>query len=170
MSLYNKKALYKIRKMKRKYAAAINTWEYGPPYEIYSFTGDREEMDQLLSGYYFAVIDDTYSGKDKITGFFAIGPAAQKICDESNDIFQNESYTDIAFGLRPDLTGKGLGENFMEACISKAKELFPGDGIRICVMKNNIRAIKLYEKMRFKKIFENHEYMIMISEGIYACD
>ena len=152
----------KIEEMTDGFAIEINSWKYEYPYEMYSFDGDYEDYGQLMSGYYFAVTDETRKTvRNNVIGFFAIGPAAQKICDKSEDVFKDESFTDIAFGLRPDLTGKGIGRELVEVCISEAKSFFPEDGIRICVMKNNDRALRLYSNMGFEDVFENDEYMIM---------
>ncbi len=148
--------MYKLEEMTEEYANIINTWRYGPPYEAYSFDGDIDDFEQIMSGYYFAVVE-----KEEVVGFFCLGPAAQKITDENEYIFEDESYTDIAFGLRPDLTGKGLGNAFLETCINEAKRFFPEDGVRLCVMKNNTRAVNLYRKHGFKAVYEDENIMVM---------
>lgn len=158
--------MYRLEEMTDAYADEINSWKYPAPYEMYSFAGDEAELEQICCGYYFAVVE-VKTGK--LAGFFCLGPAAQKICDENQDIFDDESYTDIAFGLRPELTGKGFGQAFVEGCIRGAKEFFPEDGIRLCVRKDNQRAMHLYEKMGFVPIFENETFQVMILQEGEDC-
>lgn len=151
--------MYRLEQMTDAYAEEINTWKYPTPYEQYSFAGDEAELEQICCGYYFAVVSEE---DNALAGFFCLGPAAQKICDENEAIFDDERYTDIAFGLRPELTGKGLGEQFVKDCIKGTKEFFPEDGIRLCVMKENKRALRLYEKMHFVSVFENETFHVMV--------
>lgn len=151
--------MYQIIEMDEEKASFINTWKYEAPYERYSFDGDEAEMEQLLTGYYFAV----QKGRE-LVGFLAVGPAAQKENEENAYIFRDESYTDVAFGLRPDLTGKGEGRGFVQACILEVRKWFPEDGIRLCVRKDNLRAVALYLQMGFQAIYEHPEFMIMIQE------
>ena len=152
--------MFKMCLMTDEYAEIINTWKYDAPYEEYSFANNESDFEQITSGYYFVIVDEN----DELSGFFAIGPAAQNV-EDNEEIFDDESYTDIALGLKPELTGKGMGKAFCEACFSESKTLFPEDrGVRLCVMNNNMRALNLYEKLGFKCIFQNDNYKIMIKD------
>jgi len=53
--------------------------------------------------------------------------------------------------MRPDLTGKGMGLNFLYKGLKFAKETFLSTHIRLTVVTFNKRAIKVYEKSGFKK-------------------
>ena len=151
---------YIIIEMNDEFAQEINTWKYESPCDIYSFDNDDADFEQITSGYYLAVLYE-----EELVGFFCMGPAAQKLSEDNEGIFEDESYTDIAFGLRPDLTGKGIGKKFVGACINKAKRLFPEDGVRLCVMNDNDRARKLYLQLGFCDIYKNHEMAIMTMDS-----
>lgn len=57
---------------------------------------------------------------------------------------------DIGIGMRPDLTGKGLGSSFLTTILMEIEVLFPSTPIRLTVASFNQRAIHLYEKLGFR--------------------
>lgn len=62
----------------------------------------------------------------------------------------------VDFGLEPNLTGIGLGKEFVSACVNFAVEhhQYKGDYVRLGVAEFNKRAIKTYEKLGFKVFSE----------------
>jgi len=139
--------MFETVEMTEEYAAEISKWSYPSPYEIYSLKGDQEEIDQLMNGLHMAVIE-----KGHPVGFIAFGWAAQVVCDESRDMYQDESLSDIAFGLKPELCGQGRGGELIRQGIEFIKEIFPEDGIRLTVREDNHRAIRAYEKEGFSEV------------------
>ena len=137
-----------IEEMTEKAAEFIAKWQYPTPYEDYSFTDCQAEIDDLLAGLHFAVYDEKNSLP---CGFLAIGWAAQlyDVDEEISAIYGDESYTDIGFGLRPDLCGMGLGQELVTAAISYVNELFDDNRVRLTVASSNLRAVRLYNKMGF---------------------
>lgn len=63
----------------------------------------------------------------------------------------------IGFGLRPDLTGRGHGLSFVNACVvfatsfSQKRYHYTGQYIGLGVYQFNQRAIKVYERIGFTK-------------------
>ena len=59
----------------------------------------------------------------------------------------------LSLGLRPDLTGQGLGKEFVTECVEFAKIHYTKDihNVRLEVALFNQRAIKVYEKAGFVK-------------------
>jgi RimJ/RimL family protein N-acetyltransferase len=55
----------------------------------------------------------------------------------------------IGLGLRPDLTGRGLGRGFVEAGIEFGRRRFDPERIRLSVAAFNERAIRVYEQAGF---------------------
>lgn len=147
-----KNNIFKLADMTEAFAADICTWKYGGEYEIYSFDGDEEDYEQLLSGLYLAVL---FLGSNELAGFICVGPAAQQMCEASEPIYADESYTDMALGLRPSLCGlgRGYGEALAALCIDFLRGEFPGDGLRLTVAANNIRAKTVYQKSGFSPVF-----------------
>jgi len=63
---------------------------------------------------------------------------------------KNRYYGELGIGIRDDFQGMGIGSKLMDSLISLARK----EGlrrIRLTVMVDNYRAIKLYEKFGFKK-------------------
>lgn len=56
---------------------------------------------------------------------------------------------EIGLGLRPDLTGRGLGRDFMRRNLDWIQQEYPDTGIRLSVASFNQRAIKVYEGSGF---------------------
>lgn len=59
---------------------------------------------------------------------------------------------DIGLGMRPDLTGKGNGLEFLKAGIEFIKTNYKPDNITLSVTIFNQRAIKAYQKIGFKVV------------------
>jgi len=138
---------YIIRKMTKRQAEDISTWKYDEPYSIYDMDGSKEILYELLDGSYYAVTNE----KDELTGYFCFGDAAQVPGGKQCEAYLGDDVIDIGLGMRPDLTGKGMGLNFLYKGLKFVKEAFSSRHIRLTVATFNKRAIKVYEKLGFKK-------------------
>ena len=58
---------------------------------------------------------------------------------------------DMGGGLRPDLTGEGLGASFIEAAIEFARRQYSSEVYRATVAKFNQRALRVCEKVGYKQ-------------------
>ena len=54
--------------------------------------------------------------------------------------------------MRPDLTGKGLGLDFINTELEFARKHFTPDYFRLYVLSHNKRAIRAYENAGFKQV------------------
>lgn len=79
-----------------------DAWRYDPPYDFYDGDGRPVKNPEL----FYAVRDD----EGALTGFYFFQP-----CDDDALFY--------GLGLRPDLTGRGLGEQFMLAGLEFARTL-----------------------------------------------
>ncbi len=52
--------------------------------------------------------------------------------------------------MRPNLTSKGMGKEFLEAFLEFAKNKYNLKDIELSVLKFNERAIRLYKSLDFK--------------------
>lgn len=66
-------------------------------------------------------------------------------------LYGEDRTIDIGLGLRPDLTGKGLGLAFVEAGLAFARKRFAP---RLFVLSFNKRAIRIYERAGFTRVRE----------------
>ncbi|HDX9590876.1 TPA: GNAT family N-acetyltransferase [Bacillus pseudomycoides] len=128
-------------------AREINTWQYKAPYELYSFTEEDETLKELLDGTYYGVCDE----QNEFIGYFCFGDNAQVPGGRDAKLYTGERAIDIGLGMKPALTGKGLGISFLQAGLQFAKEEFRPEAIRLSVAAFNERAIRLYKKAGFQK-------------------
>ncbi len=123
--------------MNEAYARAIASWHYDSAHAFYDMDQDQEDLAELLDpqswiNKYHAMLDG-----DHLVGFF---------CFE-----REENAVLIGLGLRPDCTGKGLGQAFLEAGLQVARERYHPTEFRLVVATFNQRAIRLYEKAGFER-------------------
>jgi ribosomal-protein-alanine N-acetyltransferase len=126
-------------------AHEISRWHYQPPYEFYDWTSDPDDLEELLDparreGTYFSVFDE----KGVLVGFFE---------------FERDGGTvDIGLGLRPDLTGQGLGLGYLLAGLEFAGERFSPRRFTLSVATFNERAIQVYERAGFRRgaVYAHH--------------
>ena len=124
--------------MSQRQAHAVAAWRYDPPYDFYDAAADPEDLAELLDpvqrdGRYFAVLDDPGG----LVGFF---------------VFKQEGdVVEVGLGLRPDLTGRGLGLPFLLAGLEFARGRYAPIRFRLAVAAFNQRAIRVYESAGFKR-------------------
>jgi [ribosomal protein S18]-alanine N-acetyltransferase len=123
--------VFAIRPMTEADAQAVAAWHYPEPYTFYDWTQDADDLAELLDPAewgrrYFAA-----DAGGELAGFFVF-----KRADEA---------TEIGLGLRPDLTGRGLGAAFLDAGLR-----FGGaERYTLSVAAFNARAITVYERAGF---------------------
>ena len=126
-------------------AHAIANWHYEGIYAFYDMDQDIEDLEELLdphswTGKYCAVVNEC----GELIGFFCF--------EKENGVVV------IGLGLKPDCTGEGLGQAFVEAGLEYAKQKFDPATFRLSVATFNQRAIRVYEKVGFK------------SDGVFMCE
>jgi ribosomal-protein-alanine N-acetyltransferase len=139
---------YVFEPMSDEQARAVVAWRYEAPYDFYNMANDPEGLEDLLGpperrrGYY-AVLSD-----DELAGFFSYGPGGRLPGFD----YPDDGSIDIGLGLKPDLTGKGLGLEFVRAGLEFGRRRFDPDGFRLFVATFNERAIRLYERAGFRRV------------------
>jgi ribosomal-protein-alanine N-acetyltransferase len=118
-------------------AEAIAEWHYPKPYSFYDWTADPDDLRELLDSAlrrdaYWAVRDEA----NELVGYFDFKP-------------KDEQTVEIGLGLRPDLTGRGLGGSFLAAGLEFARTRFAPARFVLSVATFNERAIKVYERAGF---------------------
>lgn len=142
-------------------AMEINTWTYEEPYSLYSFSGEKEVIEELLDGTYYGCCDD----QGDLIGYFCFGANAQVPGGRDANLYGGEDVIDIGLGMKPALTGKGIGKEFFQAGIAFATKEFNAKMFRLSVAIFNTRAITLYKNIGFKQgiifLSRGREFMLM---------
>ncbi len=124
----------------------ILAWRYDPPYELYNPQPAELEDDlaNLLDpqNNYFSVYD-----RGELIAFRCFGPDARV----AGGNYEAEAL-DMGGGLRPNLTGQGLGPQVMLAAIDFALERFQPPLFRVTVAYFNLRAQKACLKVGYQRI------------------
>jgi [ribosomal protein S18]-alanine N-acetyltransferase len=129
---------YRFRQMQDAEAIEISGWHYEPPYDFYDATSDQDDLQELLDperrkDAYFSAFNEYGS----LVGFFQ---------------FESDGTTvDVGLGMRPDLTGKGHGIEFLFAGLEFARRRFSPEGFTLSVATFNERAIQVYERAGFRR-------------------
>ncbi len=126
-------------------------WRYDPPYDIYNIIVTDQECEGLVSFYVDPAnrayaIDDEYGVIAAFCSFGADGQVPGG--DYSADAL------DIGMGVRPDLTGQGLGQQFANAVIDFAQCVFTPPLLRVTIASFNLRAQRVWVKLGFRSIQE----------------
>jgi RimJ/RimL family protein N-acetyltransferase len=128
-------------------ARAILQWRYEAPYSIYN--PDPANLEEDLEGF----LDPRYAyhsiatEQGELVGYCCFGPDARVPGgDYSRDAL------DVGAGLRPDLTGRGLGPGFLNAILDFAEEKFEPAAFRATVAAVNRRALRAWEKVGFQPV------------------
>lgn len=72
---------------------------------------------------------------------------------------------EVGLGLRPDLTGLGLGDAFLDAGLRFAADELGAEGYTLAVAAFNRRAIAVYERAGF---VETERYAHHTNGGVHA--
>ncbi|WP_042149498.1 GNAT family N-acetyltransferase [Paucisalibacillus sp. EB02] len=149
------------RKMTDEYAIEILGWKYESPYDLYNNVLSGEAILELTRHSYKAILSD-----EKVVGFFCTGKDAQVPAGHEFGAYKDDCI-DIGLGMRPDLTGNGLGSKFLHYILEKIQHEYDGC-IRLTVADFNKRAIHLYEKFNFVKkqafLRKDMKFIVMVKE------
>lgn len=131
-----------IAALTREHALDVCTWAYPAPYDCYDMTG--ADPDSLLApetGMH-ALLEG-----DRLVGFRSYGPDGRVPGWEYDD-----SALDTGGGLRPELTGHGLGRRAIETGLAFGRERFAPRAFRMTVATFNARALRVVESLGFEQV------------------
>jgi ribosomal-protein-alanine N-acetyltransferase len=125
----------------------ITGWHYPPPYDMYNCNPGAAEAQiglYLKPEYHYYTIWNT---TDHLIGFHCFGPDARVPGGD-----YSVPALDVGGGLKPDLTGQGLGAVIMEAALTFARQKFAPPAFRATVAAFNRRALRVSEKVGYRRI------------------
>jgi RimJ/RimL family protein N-acetyltransferase len=140
----------KVAEWDETYADAVETWHYEPPWDFYDIASDPADA---------AAMRDP-----------ARAPHRRAVLGESGDLEAfwyfdwHDDVVEIGIGLRPDLTGRGLGESFLRAQLDYASEQWQPATFRLFVAAWNERAIRLYERLGFREVARETRRFELVGE------
>lgn len=129
--------------MSEQDAREVAAWRYEAPYDFYDMASLEELLDPERRERYHAVLSD-----GELAGFFCYGTGGQV----PSFNYPDDGSLDIGLGLRPDLTGKGSGLEFVRAGLGFARRRFETSSFRLSVATFNERAIRTYERAGFRRV------------------
>jgi [ribosomal protein S18]-alanine N-acetyltransferase len=146
-------------------AKAMFDWRYEPPFDLYSFSvGDLDEDVRFFTNpqnNYFAMRDKI----GDLVGFCCFGMDARVPGGD-----YGLDACDIGMGIRPDLTGRGMGGEFAKAAINHALQVFQPKVCRVTIAAFNLRARRVWEKLGFQIVLtflkpNGMEFVIMTADS-----
>ena len=107
-------------------AKAISRWRYGGRYSVYD--GNPVSVGSLLEPrfLYHSVYDE-----GDLAGYFCFGEDARVSAGRRLGVYEREPALDVGLGMRPDLTGQGLGEEFVTSGLRFAKATYAPEAGRL---------------------------------------
>ena len=135
--MFNNDLTLVFNPISRPQAEEAVLWEYRAPYDIYNISpSDRAETVEAFlrpDYHYYAVLQE-----EKFVAFRCFGADAQVPGgDYSKDAL------DMGGGLRPDLTGRGLGRTVLSAALNFGVRQFSPKLFRTTVAEFNLRAVRV---------------------------
>jgi ribosomal-protein-alanine N-acetyltransferase len=122
-------------------ARQISGWRYPPPYDIYNcHPADMDAHVRLLltpAYHYYTVRAEN----GQLIAFRCFGPDAQVPGGD-----YSAPALDMGGGLKPELTGQGLGAVVMQAAFAFARRQFAPPAFRTTVAAFNLRALRVCEQ------------------------
>lgn len=137
-----------VRPLAARDATALLSWRYPPPCDLYNGVDNATNRTELL--------DTANPGYGVCTelgliAFFCFGPPACVGAPPPADLYR-PGPLDVGLGIRPDLTGRGLGGPMLKAGLAFAQDRFAPPSFRLTVAAFNRRAIVVYERAGFREI------------------
>ena len=132
----------RIASLTREHAEDISTWRYAAPYDTYDMVGaDPDELLRPEMGYHAVLAGE------RLIGFRSFGRDGQVPGWDYDD-----SALDTGGGLRPELTGQGLGRTVIAAGLDYGRSRFAPPAFRVTVASFNTRALRTVESLGFERV------------------
>ena len=132
--------MYIFRKMTQEQAEDIaSNWHYNDEYSFYDIDADEEDLVEFLDPKKRGDSMFVVMSSIDIIGYFYFNRVYKGIID-------------IGLGLKPNLTGKGRGVEFLRAGLDFAEFTYNPDQITLSVAIFNQRAINVYKKVGFEEV------------------
>lgn len=135
-----------VRPADERDAREIVSWQYGQPYDLYNLSPD--DLDTVAAfadpaNGYFSVRSDA----GDLIAFLCLGADARVRGGDYGD-----DALDVGCGIRPDLTGHGLGPEIIRLALDVGRKRYGARRFRATIAEFNRRAQKAAEKAGFRAV------------------
>lgn len=131
----------RIVAMTAMYAADLVTWHYPEPYERYGLVGSDPGWFTDPANGYVALVDG-----DMLIGYRSFGLEGRVPGGCYDD-----TALDTGGGLRPEVTGRGLGRAAIAVGLDYGRQRFGPTAFRVTVATFNLRARRVVESLGFRR-------------------
>jgi ribosomal-protein-alanine N-acetyltransferase len=152
--------------LEKSQAVALLSWRYPAPYDVYNMpeADPQQAVANLLRAElnYVGVLDE----RNEMIAFRCFGRDAQVPAGD-----YSEDALDLGGGLRPDLTGHGLGRHVIAAAMNYAWERFRPRFFRATVACFNMRAKRTCARLgyrvasTFTRAYDGLDFDILMQEA-----
>jgi ribosomal-protein-alanine N-acetyltransferase len=144
----------KLVPLTEDHAAAISGWQYEVPYEWYDTSADPRKVELFAHPQRRESLRAVVGGDGELVGFF-------------NFVREGDEVR-LGLGMRPDLTGQGLAQPFIQAGLDYATLEWRPRRFRLWVARWNERALRAYRRAGFREVHnpEESRYVEMEREGL----
>lgn len=138
-----------FRPLEKEQILLILNWRYVPPYDCYNFDTNtiQEDLCYFLNPKNAFLAISNLQGE--LEGYCSFGADGQVLGGDYKG-----QVLDIGMGIRPDLTGQGLGQQYAEAVVKFGAERYGARKLRVTILAFNKRAQRVWEKLGFEPIDE----------------
>jgi [ribosomal protein S18]-alanine N-acetyltransferase len=133
-----------------KHAHAVAEWRYEPPYDFYDLASDPDDAAELFDRAHGSRYRAVLSADGELDAFWFFLPSHGEV--------------EVGLGLRPDLTGRGLGTAFAEAALDYARAEWSPRRFVLHVAAWNDRAIRVYERLGFREVGRETRTFALVGE------
>jgi [ribosomal protein S18]-alanine N-acetyltransferase len=128
----------KVEAMTESFAAEIAEWQYEFPYEWYDTASDPRRVELFSNAVRREGLRAIVGDDGSLVGFF--------------NFVREDDEVRVGLGMRPDLTGRGLAQPFIEAGLEYARSQWEPLRFRLWVASWNERALRAYRRAGFREV------------------
>jgi RimJ/RimL family protein N-acetyltransferase len=126
---------YELRPLTAEQGEVMAQWRYPGPWAVYDVTGPLDPAEG-----FWAVLDE----RGDVAGYACFGFEARV-----PGLNERPGVLDVGVGMRPDLTGQGLGRAFAEAVLTHGHAISGVGRLRAVVQEWNTRGRRLLTGLGF---------------------
>jgi RimJ/RimL family protein N-acetyltransferase len=135
-----------LRPMDEAGVRELAAWRYEPPYDMYNIPAAPENMLDIIA--FLVDPENAYvridNERGELEAFGCFGLDAQVPGGDYRD-----DALDLGLGVRPDLTGRGLGAGYALALVEHARAHYALRAVRVTIAGFNVRAQRAWQKAGF---------------------